>query len=207
MKTTPNPTPITQNTVSHEPCARISAWNGLPYLFLAALLKLARRRRASASPASLEPVAKRLPVITRDMIQPHDKVLTRYDVAEAYRDFYIEHFAPEYGHEVEMAYEEVLNGIEYQIKAMEYERDELMPRLKQARYDLHEARRGLTKAVTDDDKAGCHARVAEADATLARRQARFDAADARIAAFKADLRGYFVNFLNEKIHEHNHQRS
>lgn len=55
-------------------------------------------------------------MVTRDMIEPRNKVLTRHDIAEANRDFYIAHFEPWNGHEVQMAYDEVINSYVGHIK-------------------------------------------------------------------------------------------
>jgi hypothetical protein len=160
-----------------------------------ALLKPAPRPSISAS--------RRITPITRDMIHPRNKLLTRQDAADAYRRFYIDHFAPSCGAEVDDAYREVLNHISCCINGLEYERDELLTRLKQARYDLHEARREMENAAAGIGKEDCQAWVSAAEGTLARRQARLDAANARVESFKNDLRGFLVDFLNEKIKDHN----
>jgi hypothetical protein len=179
-------------------------WGKLLGKLVAALLTQPRAQpaeRHSMIPG-VPPMAGRLPVVTRDMIEPRDKVLDRYDIAEAYRDFFSAHFEPWNEYELRDAYDEVIYSYTGHIEAMERDRGELMPRLKEARYALHEVRRELAKA-EGEDRADYEAWVAEAEATLARRLARVEAADACIVALKADARDFFVWFLNEKIQEHN----
>jgi hypothetical protein len=152
------------------------------------------------------PPTGRLPVVTHDMIEPRDKALSRYDIAEAYRDFYIDHFDPPNGHEVQMAYEEVIDSYVSHIEELERERVHTHKRIKLAMRALHAEKNDIPAPENADqwDISYLH----DADTireTIARRTARLKTQDMALAALKADARDFFVWFLNEKIRDHNNR--
>ncbi len=153
-------------------------------------------RRASAQPHTAQ---RKLPPITPEMIEPRDKPLTRQDAAKAYISFYIDHFNPSNGYELELAEEHLLTHISEHIEMLETEREETRRRLKIARRILRDEE-NETDTVSDDDYwTAPPYRDEPISETVARRQARFAAQDKAIDALKADVRTLLVDFLNEEI--------
>lgn len=150
------------------------------------------------------PLAGRLPVVTRDMIEPRDKVLDRYDIAEAYRDFFSAHFEPWNEYELRDAYDEVIYSYTGHIEELERDRVHTHKRIKLAIRALQAEKEGLSAPENFDQWDFSYLHDAETiRETIARRKARLEAQDAELAALKADARDFFVEFLNEKIRDHN----
>lgn len=177
-------------------------WGELLAKLVTAWLMAARQTTTSAGTA----LARRLPVATRDMIEPRDKVLDRYDIAEAYRDFFSAHFEPWNEYELRDAYDEVIYSYTGRIEELERERVDTHKRIKLAMRALHADKEGLAAPENYDqwDISYLH----DADTireTIARRKARLETQDAALAALKADARDFFVWFLNEKIRDYNNR--
>ncbi len=156
---------------------------------------------ARHSIASTHTSHRKLPTITPEMIEPVGKPLTRQDAAKAYRNFYIDHFNPSNGYELELEVEHIQGFISDHIQALELDRDETHKRLKLAKLALHAETRDLDRADIDE----CYAYTYDnepIEETIARRQARLDEQNKAIAGLKADVRPLLVEFLNEQIRNH-----
>ena len=146
------------------------------------------------------PVRRMPKAITPAMITPTDRPITRFEVAEAYRNFYIAHFDPTSGAELDQAEEYLLGYISSRIAELERERDETIDRLKRARR-AHQ----LEKIGADDDSAYWDALPYNEESvseTVTRRQARLDAQNQVINMHKTDARHLLADYINEQISRH-----
>lgn len=175
-------------------------WGTLLAKLVTAGLMAARQTTTPAAPAA----ARRLPTVTRDMIEPRNKALDRYDMAEAYRAFCIAHFHTEDERELAEDYAEVIYSYTGHIEELERERIHTHKRIRLAMRALSANSEGIFEP--KDGGEWDFSYLHDADTireTIARRKARLEAQDAELAALKADARDFFVEFLNEKIRDYN----
>jgi hypothetical protein len=146
---------------------------------------------------------RRLSKITVEMIEPRGKPLTRQEAVDAYVQFYIDHFDPSCGHELQSAADGLLAFISERIEEVEQEREETFKALRRAKQALRSTQNDGEPEGNDDFYLPFEGDADTIRETITRRQARLDAQDHRIADLKADVRPLLVEFINKQLEASN----
>jgi hypothetical protein len=140
-----------------------------------------------------------IPEIRPDMIHPTDRPLTRKDVADAYRNFYIKYCDPKSAYEVDCYVDECLNSLSASLSEIDDDNHAAFEChwqcIQEARRAIREDQQDLATAV-GEEKTAIEDNIRANEAAIVDRTERIHRREQRAAAFKADYRGFLVDYIN-----------